>query len=312
MWPRLLVTLFIAVSATPASAQLAEPVRVMIEAAIAKGDKAQIEAVVTLARETQPKGLAEIEQLHNAWLEADRAATAALAASASSVELQPAVRLTGKGEIGGFRATGNGTNSGISASLTLERQAEDWSHKITARADYQRAGDRTTREQFLVAYEPRYAFSDRLFVYGLTQVERDRVQGFSARLALSGGIGYDVFDRDRVDLAVKLGPAVRVARYTSGGGDTRLAGLVGLDFDWRITDRLTFNHDANAVAETGGGATLIIDSANTSLDLVTGLDAKLTERWSTRISYAIDYDSNPPAGGVTTDTLTRISFVYGF
>ena len=66
------------------------------------------------------------------------------------------------------------------------------------------------------------------------------------------------------------------------------------------------------MTETGGAAVAIIDSRNTTLNLVTGLEAKVTDRLSTRVSYAVDYDSNPATGRATTDTMTRFGLVYGF
>jgi putative salt-induced outer membrane protein len=57
---------------------------------------------------------------------------------------------------------------------------------------------------------------------------------------------------------------------------------------------------------------LIVDSAATSLKLVSGLEAKVSDRLTTRFSYSVDYNSNPPAGAVGTDTLSRFTLVYGF
>ena len=82
--------------------------------------------------------------------------------------------------------------------------------------------------------------------------------------------------------------------------------------DWAITDRLKLTQDTNAVTETGGSAQLIVDGNNTSLNLATGLNAKISDRISARVSYAIEYDSNPPAGAVQTDTLSRITLIYDF
>ncbi|MFN3510428.1 MAG: YdiY family protein, partial [Tsuneonella troitsensis] len=150
------------------------------------------------------------------------------------------------------------------------------------------------------------------FVFGLAQFDSDRFQGYSARYAVSGGLGATVLDTDSVDLSVKAGPALRITRTTDGLEDTRLAGLVGLDFDWRITERLKLTQATNAVTETGGAALVLIDSRSTTVNLLTGLEAKVSDRLSTRFSYAVDYASNPPAGKRTTDTISRFSLVYGF
>ncbi len=99
---------------------------------------------------------------------------------------------------------------------------------------------------------------------------------------------------------------------STGAAEERLAGLLGLDFNWQISDRLKLTQGANMVAETGGQATVIFDSTNTTVLLVTGLEAKISEKLSTRLSFTLDHDSNPPEGAVSTDTLSRFTLLYGF
>ena len=115
-----------------------------------------------------------------------------------------------------------------------------------------------------------------------------------------------------VKLSVKAGQALRMTDFESGDSETRLAALFGFDFDWKIADRLTFTQDSNMVAETGSQATVIVDSTRTTLNLITGLDAKVSDRLSSRVTYTVDYDSKPPVGRDTTDTVTRLTLVYGF
>jgi len=130
--------------------------------------------------------------------------------------------------------------------------------------------------------------------------------------AVSGGMGYQAIKADAVQLSVKAGPAYRVTEFVDGREESRVAGLVGVDFDWSITDRLKLTQDTNAVAETGGSAVAIIDSRNTTIDFATGLNAKISSKLSARLSYAIEYDSNPPPRAVQTDTLSRMTLIYDF
>lgn len=298
----------------PAWANLSDPVRAMIDAAIATGNKDKIAAVVEAAKATNPDDHAEIDALHGAFLEKEKAA-AELAAQEKEEALRTAGVLenwSGRGEIGAYLSSGNSDNEGLTAALSLDRKGIDWSHKLRGRIDYQRANGRTSREQYFASYEPRYQINQRLFAYGLTQYEKDRIQGFTGRYAVSGGVGYHVIDGNALDLSIKTGPAYRVTDYTTGETDSRLAALLGADFDWRITDRLTFTQDSNMVAESAGQATAFVDSRNTTVNLVTGLEAKVSDRLTTRLSYQVDYNSDPRPGAVTTDTLSRFSLVYGF
>lgn len=299
---------------TAAAAALPEPVRAMIAAAIATGDKAKVAAVVEVAKQTNPDDVDEIDAL-------DKAFKAQLAekSAAEKARKEEAVRTAGlfenwhgKGQIGAFHSSGNSHDIGVSVALNLDRKGIDWEHKLTAAVDYQRSNGTTSRERYLFAYEPRYRISPDLFTYGLAQYERDRIQGFAARYALSGGLGYDVISSTAVKLSAKLGPAFRHTEFIGGGAEDHLGALAGLDFDWKISKRLTFTQKADMVAESGGSATLIVDSGNTTLALASGLEAKVSDRLSTRLSYSFNYDSNPPPQGVSTDSLTRFTMVYGF
>jgi putative salt-induced outer membrane protein len=312
---RLAVFLSFCLLASPAHAALPDPVRAMIAAAIETGDARKVDTVVELAKATNPSAADEIDALRSEF----RREQARLA-STRAREKEQAIRSAGllelwkgRAEIGGNRSTGNTDTLGLTGALSLDRKGIDWDHKLTVRADYQQSGGRTSREKFFAAYEPRYDIDDGVFAYGLAQYDRDPFQGYTARYALSGGVGAKLVDTSALDLSLKAGPALRVTRGTDGVSDTRLAGLLGLDLDWRITDRLTLTQDTNAVTETGGvAAVVLVDSRSTTVNLITGLEAKVSDRLSTRFSYAVDYNSNPPAGRVDTDTISRFSLVYGF
>lgn len=301
-------------AATPAHAELPEAVRAMIDAAIATGDEGKVKTVGELARTTNPADVDEIDAIladFNAKIAAHKAAEA----EAKEQQIRSAgvfENWSGKGEFGAFRATGNASDTGISTGLTVNRQGIDWRHQLTARVDYQRSNGVTTREQYLARYEPNINISDRFYVYALAQYERDQFQGFSARYAASGGLGFQALKRDELQLSLKAGPAYRVTEFVDGRNDSRIAGLIGLDFDWDISDRLKLTQDTNAVAETGGSAVAIIDSQNTTVDLITGLNAKINSSLSARFSYAVEYNSNPPPGAVQTDTLSRVTLIYDF
>ena len=309
-----ILSVLLAFSATPALAELPEGARTMIDAAIDTGDEAKVATVLDLARSTWPDDAAEIDALEDSF-QTTVAMKKAEAANAEEDAIRSAGlfdRWSGEGELGAFQSSGNTDSVGVAASLKLQREGIDWKHLIRLRADYQRQNGTTSREQFLAAYEPRFQMSDNIFAYGLTQYERDRFQGFYNRYAISGGIGYKLLDSDSATLSVKAGPAFRVTERTNGERISRLAGLFGADFDWRLADRVTFTQDANAVAETGTEALLVVDSANTTLNLTSGIDFKVSDRLRSRLTYNIEYDSNPGPGAETTDTLTRFSLVYGF
>ena len=300
--------------AMPAHAQLPDPVRDMIEAAIATGDADTVEAVVEVARTTNPDDVGEIDAIFGTFQTAQQEQEAARA-EAEALAIREAGLLenwSGEGQVGFFQSSGNTDSIGLTAQIKLNRKGINWEHRFRAAADYRRNNGATDREQFVAVYEPRIQISERMFAYALAQYERDRFQGFSGRYSASGGIGLRVVDNGTLQLSVKAGPAWRKTEFVSGLSDTNLAALIGVDFDWRISDRIKLTQDTNAVADAGGNATAFIDSNNISLNLVTGLEGKISDRLTARLAYTIDFDSNPPPGAVSTDTLTRFTLVYGF
>jgi putative salt-induced outer membrane protein len=312
--PRIGSALALAALAAPAAAELPPPVRAMIDAAVATGDAAKVRTVVDLAKQTNPDDAAEVDALHRVFLDRQREIAAAEAARKQE-ELRTAGLLDnwrGRGQLGAFQSSGNSDNVGVTLSLALTRRGIDWEHRLRATGDYQRSNGRTSREQMLASWEPRYQIGKDLFAYSLAQYERDRFQGFSARYSLSGGLGYKLLDGPAAQLSLKLGPSWRHVEFRDGTRDNAFGALAGVDFDWRIAKAISLTQDTNLVADTGGAAAVFADSTSTSILATTGIEAKVSDRLTTRLSYTIDYNSNPPPRAVSTDTLTRFTLVYDF
>src|SRR5690606_36635316 len=175
---------------------------------------------------------AEINALHQTFLTARRER-----AAAQAKEREQALRSagmfdnwSGRGQVGAFQSSGNSSDVGASLSLALERTGIDWQHRLRSNVDYQRSNGRTSREQYMLAYEPRYTVNGDLFVYALGQFEKDEIQGFSSRLSASGGLGYKVFDSETLDLSFKAGPAWRRTNFVDGRKEDNVGALAGLDF----------------------------------------------------------------------------------
>lgn len=294
------ITAFAYLCSFPANAALPDPVKEMIEAAIASKKDGDVKTVVKLAKATNPEYVAEIDALHAEY----QAEKAALAAVAEQQKRKAGFfeNWSGQGELGGFHSTGNTDSTGISASLKLTRDGINWRHNLRALADYRRTNGTTDREQFLAVYEPNYKFDERLYAYGLAQYERDRFQGFSSRITLSGGLGYAVIKDDDVVLNIKGGPAWRNAQLVGGGSESSLAGLVALDSFWQISKNLRLTQDLTAYLE----------SENSTFTSTTGLESKLVGALSARLSYSWEHETNPPPGVEKTDRISRATLVYDF
>ena len=100
----------------------------------------------------------------------------------------------------------------------------------------------------------------------------------------------------------KAGPAWRRTELIGGTSTSNLAGLAAADFDWALSDTITLTQDVSALVQSGS-STFVSD---------TGLQASISDAVSVRLSYTVEHDTDPPAGAVKTDTLSRITVIYGF
>ena len=109
----------VALTCAPAQAELPEPVRAMIEAAIATGDAAKVTTLVEIARQTNPDDVAEIDAMAQAFT-AERAAQTAAEAAAAQTALRQSHMFdnwSGEGQIGAFQSSGNTDAVGLTAQL---------------------------------------------------------------------------------------------------------------------------------------------------------------------------------------------------
>jgi putative salt-induced outer membrane protein len=209
---------------------------------------------------------------------------------------------TGRIEAGGFRSTGSTSEIGISAAATATRAGLQWTHKLTASADYRRANGITSRERYFGSYEPRYEFDARGFAYGLAQFERDTSIGYDERYTGSVGVGYKLIMSKPVDLSADIGPSIRHAKYIIGERETKLGVRGSMALAWRATPTLTVKQTASGYAE----------SDVYTLNSLTSVETKVSTRWSAAFSYNVQYESETVLAARDFDTLSRLTLTYDF
>lgn len=305
---RFLLCLLALTSNAAHAAPLPDPVRAMIEAAVVTGVEADIDAVVRIARQTNPEAGAEIDALLGKTAPPPSAPAVGASAPVAAAAPEPKPRRgliagwAGRGEAGGFSTGGNSDSTGISGAVALSRTVGKFSLGFNGNADYQRSNGVTSTEQFLAELQPRYQLGEHVFLYGLARWDRDRLSGLSSRWAASGGLGYRFINTDELKLSVRGGPAWQRSNFTGQPNSSQLTSLGALDFSWQFAPRLRLTETAST----------LIGANNSNVIATTGLEAKLGSKLSARISYLVDYDTDPPPGANDTDTISRITIVYDF
>lgn len=272
-------------------------IKSMLDAAIASGNEVDINTIVKYATNASPDNADAIRKIALDWKN-DRDQT-------KTEHIQQAGFLdlwSGKAELGAFLTTGNSNTSGVSASLNLLRDGLAWRQKIKAQVDYQRSLGVTTREHYLVAYEPNYKLTDRSYIYGSAQYESDRFLGYTERYSTSVGAGFSVIKTSRAKLDLEIGPGFRATSFTDHTNQASIAARGSLDFSIQLPHGVRLTQSASGYLER----------YNSTLTGTTALNAKLFGPLAAQLSYNVQYESQPPVGNVSTDTITRAGLSYSF
>lgn len=293
--PLLLAMPLLLANAEPA--QIPQPVKAMLDAAMASGSETEVATVSKYARAAAPESADAIAALVTDWAKERAASREATLRDAGLLDLW-----SGRAELGGYLTTGNTQDAGVSGAIDLTRESLRWRHKLHLAADYKRSAGVVSREHYLAAYEPNFKFSPRGYVYGAAQYESDRFLGYTSRYSASLGAGYSAIKQPGVTLDMELGPAYRDTSYTDRTRESSLAARGSIDFDWRLTRAISISQDASAY----------LQHYNSTVSSTTALNAKLIGPLAGKISYAVQHESMPPIGRVGTDTTGRASIVYSF
>ncbi|QIG81937.1 DUF481 domain-containing protein [Sphingosinithalassobacter tenebrarum] len=269
----------------------------MLEAAMEAGDESGVATIVKYTKAAAPESAEEVARIANEWNTARRRSAERRLRHSDFLDL-----VKGKIELAGYRSTGNTRNIGLNGSIGLRREGFRWRHKLRLQADYQESLGVTTRERYLAAYEPNFKIDDRGYVYGAAQFESDRFSGFDERYSLSAGLGYTPIKQPGMTLELELGPAFRQTRYTDDTSEGYVGARGSLDFHWKLSPSIHFRQNASAYVQT----------ANSTLSSETSFSFRVLGPLSAKLSYNLQYESDPASNRESTDTTTRAGLVVDF
>lgn len=268
----------------------------MLDAAILSGRADRIDAVAGVARETYPQSAREVDaQIGTYRAEKEKRRLAALRNERFWQGW------SGQGEFGASHSSGNDESVGVTLGLQLAKEDINWQHKFDGLVDYRRSSGVTEKERFNFSYQGQRKITDRLYTFGLLQFERDKPAGYSSRLTEGFGLGVRLIDRPGLRLDMDGGPAFRQTDYLVNNDESEISGRASMTLRWDITPTLGFTQNASALISND--STFVSTSAFTT---------KLFGALSSRLSLDVRHETDPPAGSVATDTVSRITLLYSF
>lgn len=320
---RFFVVFLLGALALPLSAMAQSPeaeMRRMFEKAIVQDDGAHFDAIVNIFIEVRPGQEGSIRALAKSVKDAQspkQAAPVVVDATPSDRAgplgaLVPVKRVAdildfrkwdGSAELGLSATTGDTQEQAGTLGVKFNRAiGEHWEHKLNLNVDYARHKGETTKERYAGDYALKWNMSERGYVYGLFDVEQDRLSGFDHRFAESVGMGYKLLERPDFKWSVEGGPGLRQSKLDTGQSENDMIGVLSTTARYWFSPELSVGTDGK----------IYMGGDRTSVQNVFDIKAKINVFLSARMSYQVNYDSNVPFGKNRTNTITRATIVYDF
>ncbi len=219
--------------------------------------------------------------------------------------------LSGEVNIGGSIATGNTDTTRVDAEIKARFKADRLEDNYRLMAEFSDDNGSTTAQRILGSVESRWDMRENLIVFGYLEYDDDRFSGFKYEVEAAFGAGYKVIDDDSMRLLLQAGPGYRYSKFSTpappapplvNSSENEFLIRGSADFDYDITDTVNLTN------------VFIVswDSSRTKLENTLALTSKLIGDLSTRLSVNVRYDIDPPLLTRKTDTLSKVSLVYGF
>ncbi|HKJ94334.1 MAG TPA: DUF481 domain-containing protein [Gammaproteobacteria bacterium] len=202
------------------------------------------------------------------------------------------------------RVQGDSDASTLSGETMLEWNQPKWREQFHALAYHQKQDGTTSAERYSTDGEVDYKFTDTRYTYGSASYDDDRFSGYDYETAVSVGYGWTLIDDGTTLLSVDTGPGYRYRKLKDpgasdeGGGEViyRASGRYETD----VTETLRFRQSLEVKA---GRSSTQTTSKTTLLN-------KMTDHLSLKVSYALDHETNVPAGKPKTNTRFTLGVAY--
>lgn len=293
-----IVPALVAVLPVPALAQSALPptVRAMVEAAANSGDAAKIDAVVAVAKETNPESAAEIDAIVKQIADAREAARVEELKTARFLD-----NWKGRIDFGGSVSTGSVNNSNIALGLAVRREGLSWNHEAGFSADIQKAEGLTIQNRLYGTWQSDWKLTDRFYLLGRFEYEKNFNAGIDRRFVESIGAGYRVILPAPLSWDVEAGPAFRQTRFIDGSSDNTIAFRAASRVGWDIRENTRLTND-----------TFIFIESASSVQNTLAISTTLWKALSAGVSFTYLWEEAPLPGLESTSTITRFTIGYSF
>lgn len=209
---------------------------------------------------------------------------------------------SGKAGLGFLATSGNSDNESLNVNVDMWWNYAPWSHSLSGTAIKASASGETTAEALGASWQTKYALTERSYVFGLLNWDKDEFSAYEQQTRETVGYGRTLLDRTNHVLNAEVGIGARQADLRDGTSQNDSIAYLGGDYRWAISETSEFVQ------------TLSIEhgSDNTYLEATSSLSAKMRDNLALTLSFTVKNNSDVLPGTEKTDTFTAVALTYDF
>ena len=209
---------------------------------------------------------------------------------------------SGKVYLGYLATSGNTETSSLNTGFEVGYTAGKWQHMLDARAINSTENSVTTAESYDAGWKSERNLNEQNFLFGQLRGRKNRFSGYETQVSAVLGYGRRLIDREAHKLNGEIGVGARQSTLQDGTEEDETIISGAFDYAWQFSETAKFTQ--TIAIEYG--------EANTYLESVTAISAKLLNDLALVASYTIKSNSDVPVLTENTDTYTALSLEYAF
>jgi len=211
---------------------------------------------------------------------------------------------SGKILLGYLAVSGNTDSTSANLEAAVNWDGVRWHHALSGRAIGQSQENDTTAESYKATYDAKFDLSERTYVFGLLDYNKNRFTSYDQQIFEFVGIGRRFIKTDKHMLNGELGAGANQSDLADppGGSVDEFAWRASGDYTWNITDNSSFMQKVNISS----------GSSNTFTESITELRSSIFGSLAMVLSYTIRNNSDVLPGTEKTDTYAAVNLEYAF
>jgi putative salt-induced outer membrane protein YdiY len=225
--------------------------------------------------------------------------------TAINPEPKPPVKITSRANVGVTQERGNSDTDSLRVDGQFVARTEKSRYTISGEVNTEKEKGDTTVENWLAFGDYNYFMTEKWFLYANTLFEHDKFADLDLRSTIGGGLGYQIFESETLNLSLATGPAWVNEDFKEAEDEDYAAGQWRVHYDQYFFDKFVqlFHHQL--------GFLKLADTEKYVLKTRQGLRFPIKHGLTATFQYNWDYD-NEPSESAEEKWDTKLMFLLGW